>query len=118
EVGAVALPHDLLTGAVRHETRVDRIADPALEARRDVALRAAHGQREALARGDERAGHPPVGVAGHGLEQRRFPGLGGQRGAMPRIHRLLDVLELAGAFERAEKVAEAALHDAQAFTGT
>src|SRR5262249_41886383 len=112
EIGPIALPDDLLTRAVPDDTRLDRILDAILEARRDLALRAAHGQGQTLARGDERPGHPPVGVTRDGLEQRRFPGLSSQRGEMPRIDGLLDALELARGLERAEKIAEALLHEA------
>src|SRR5262249_31295542 len=94
---------ELVAGAVLDDSRVDRILDAALEARRNVTLGAAHRQRQTLARGNERAGHSPVGVARDGLEQCRFLRLGGERGEMPRVHRLLDVLELACPLERAEK---------------
>jgi len=112
EIDAIAFPDDLLTRAIPDDTRLDRVLDAALEARRDLALRAAHGQGQTLARRDQCAGHPPVGVTRDGLEQRRFPRLRGQRGEISRINGLLDVLELARGLERAEKVAEALLHEA------
>jgi hypothetical protein len=105
---------DLLAGAIAHQRRVDGPADPLLEAPGDVGLRAAHGEREALARGDQRARHAPLSIALDRLEERRLPRLRGQRREMTGIDALLDPAQFARLLEETQHVAKAAFH---AFTG-